>query len=244
MCERSLLGTSFDLCARLEVAGGNPLGRRLEASHRAGDRTRDHSTRDQPDEQHCKPDRREIEHDVAHRAVGRLDALRHSYRARDLSVPEDRSGCREDPLVERSTAARELPRLPRQGISDLGTIERLAEHGRMRTVGEYACMAVNHDHPAPHRARNSLDERLQTHAVCRTDQVGRGRREHVGVVASLGMDLGMHAATQAERQRHFERDDREDEHIGNSEDDSRPEGQCGNSSGPLKRNPTPRTVCR
>ena len=74
--------------------------------------------------------------------------------------------------------------------------------------------------------------------------IGRGRGEQVCLAARLGLHLRVHAAAQAERERHLERDDREDEHVGHAEQHATPQGQGSKSSGAASRKPTPRTVCR
>ena len=54
-------------------------------------------------------------------------------------------------------------------------------------------------------------------------------------------DLGVDAVAQVERERHLERDDRQQQDVGERQEQAAAEAH---SSGPRKRKPTPRTVWR
>ena len=61
---------------------------------------------------------------------------------------------------------------------------------------------------------------------------------------SLRAHLGVDAVAQVERERDLERDDRQQQHVGQRQPEERAEAYGGGSSGARKRKPTPRTVCR
>ena len=69
-----------------------------------------------------------------------------------------------------------------------------------------------------------------------------GRGEELRLAARLRADLGIDPVAQAEDQRYLEGDDRQHQHIGERQQQSEPEAY-ENSSGAVKRKPTPRTVC-
>ena len=70
---------------------------------------------------------------------------------------------------------------------------------------------------------------------------GRGRGGDLGLAARLRADLAVDAVAQVERERHLERDDRQQQHVGERQEQAAAEAH---SSGPRKRKPTPRTVSR
>ena len=72
---------------------------------------------------------------------------------------------------------------------------------------------------------------------------GGGRGGDLGLAQRLRAHLGVDAVAQVERERHLERDDRQQQDVGQRQQQSGAEAYVG-SSGARKRKPTPRTVCR
>ena len=70
-----------------------------------------------------------------------------------------------------------------------------------------------------------------------------GGSEEVGLAARLRGHLVVDAVAQAEDQRHLESDNGQHQHVRQRQQQATPEAY-ENSSGAVKRNPTPRTVCR
>ncbi len=66
--------------------------------------------------------------------------------------------------------------------------------------------------------------------------------DDVGLAARLAADLGVDAVAQAQRQRHAERDQRQQQHVGQRQQEGGPEAYGSSTSGAAKRKPTPRTV--
>ena len=73
---------------------------------------------------------------------------------------------------------------------------------------------------------------------------GGGRGGDLGLAQRLRAHLGVDAVAQVERERHLERDDRQQQDVGQRQQQSGAEGYGAGSSGARKRKPTPRTVCR
>ena len=69
-----------------------------------------------------------------------------------------------------------------------------------------------------------------------------GRGEELRLAARLRADLRVDAVAHAEYQRYLEGDDRQHQHVGERQQQAEPEAY-ENSSGAVKRKPTPRTVC-
>jgi hypothetical protein len=72
---------------------------------------------------------------------------------------------------------------------------------------------------------------------------GRGR-DDIGLAARLKAHLVVDAVAQREAERHRERDDRQQQHVGQRQQQADSQSYGAISSGALKRNPTPRTVWR
>ena len=72
---------------------------------------------------------------------------------------------------------------------------------------------------------------------------GHGRGHDVGLRARLRADLRVDAVAQADRERDLQRDDREQQDVRERQQQA-PAQRHWNSSGAVKRKPTPRTVCR
>ena len=82
-------------------------------------------------------------------------------------------------------------------------------------------------------------------AVSRGREQRRGRcRHHVRLAAGLESDLLVLAVAERYRERHGERDQRQQEHVGQRQQQTPAQAYGSISSGGLKRKPTPRTVCR
>ncbi len=104
---------------------------------------------------------------------------------------------------------------------------------------------------APSRSVTTTRPRTASAAVLdgvverlRVVEVARHRRGHdVRLGARLGAHLGVDAVAQADRERHLERDDREQQDVRERQQQA-PAQRHRNSSGAVKRKPTPRTVCR
>ena len=92
------------------------------------------------------------------------------------------------------------------------------------------------------RVAAPLASRCPARSRAPAEQLGRGRRDDVRLAARLGPDLGVDAVAQAERQRDAERDDRQQQHVGERQQQAERAGLRRHSSGAVKRKPTPRTV--
>ena len=126
--------------------------------------------------------------------------------------------------------------------ADLGTVGVAAPGGRARRVGQQAAAAVDDDHPAAHAVGGDPDEAAQAGPLRGVEQLRRGRRDHVGLAARLSLHLGVDAVAQAHRQRHAEGDQRQQQHVGQRQQEGGPEAYGSSTSGAAKRKPTPRTV--
>ena len=76
----------------------------------------------------------------------------------------------------------------------------------------------------------------------RVEQLRGGGGDDVGLAAGLPADLGVDAVAQAQRQRHAEGDQRQQQYVGQRQQEGGPEAYGPSSSGAAKRKPTPRTV--
>ena len=110
-------------------------------------------------------------------------------------------------------------------------------------VGQQPAVDPDHDDAAADVGRRGADDVAEVVV----ELAGDRRGHEVGLRAGLRLDLGVDAVAQAERERHLERDDREQQDVGEREQEAPAERQAGghsHSSGAVKRKPTPRTVCR
>lgn len=73
-------------------------------------------------------------------------------------------------------------------------------------------------------------------------ELGTRCSHHVGLTACLRPDLRVHTVAQAERQRDPERDDGQQQQIGRGQEKEGSQAYGAETSGVIKRNPTPRTV--
>ncbi len=87
-----------------------------------------------------------------------------------------------------------------------------------------------------------MDEALQGRSPGRVEQLRGGRRDHVGLAAGLTPHLGVDPVAQAHRQRHAEGDQRQQQDVGQRQQEGGPEAYGSSTSGAAKRKPTPRTV--
>ena len=106
-------------------------------------------------------------------------------------------------------------------------------------VGPQAAARAHNDHPPAQPLRQIGGHAVELALVGEVDRRG----EEVGLAARLRADLVVDAVPQAEDQRHLERHDGQQQHVGEREQQAEPEAY-ENSSGAVKRKPTPRTVCR
>ena len=125
---------------------------------------------------------------------------------------------------------------------DLRPVGVAAPGRRAGGVGEQATAAVDDDHPAADAGGGDVDEAPQARALGGVEQLRRGRRDHVGLAARLAAHLGVDPVAQAHRQRHAERDQRQQQHVGQRQQEGGPEAYGSSTSGAAKRKPTPRTV--
>ena len=99
--ERALLPAALHRRARVEVARGDPVGRRAEPLDRPGDPACEQERGEQRGEQHREHRRPRCRRRAAHGVVDRVDALRQPHGADDAPAGEHRRGGGEDLRVER-----------------------------------------------------------------------------------------------------------------------------------------------
>ena len=82
----------------------------------------------------------------------------------------------------------------------------------------------------------------QRRSLGRAQQLRRGGRDHVGLAARLTAHLGVDPVAQADRQRNAEGDQRQQQDVGQRQQEGGSEAYGPSTSGAAKRKPTPRTV--
>ena len=87
-----------------------------------------------------------------------------------------------------------------------------------------------------------MDEAQEALPLGGSEELRRGRRHHVGLAACLAAHLGVDPVAQAHRQRHPEGDQRQQEDVGQRQQEGGSEAYGSSTSGAAKRKPTPRTV--
>ena len=87
-------------------------------------------------------------------------------------------------------------------------------------VGKDRAGAVYHDHPAAYLGRRGLHERAQLPPPGAVEQVRDGRRDDAGLAGCLRLDLGINAVAQTEPERHPEGHERQQQHVGEGEQQS------------------------
>ncbi len=95
--------------------------------------------------------------------------------------------------------------------------------GRRRAVGEHQARCVEDQHATPHGRGAGVCERFKALRVRRADQVRRGGGDHVSLAECLRAHLRVDAVSKAQGERHPQRDDRQDEHIGEREQQASPQ---------------------
>ena len=181
-----------------------------------------------------------IEVRVARRTASTLWVMR--------TAPSGRPALRTGTAVARISASSVSERrsswtgVAAQGRGDLGAAGvRRAELGGAVGVGDEDAVGVGDDHAPARGLRDGADDPAQLGLAA--ELARRGGGGDLGLVERLRADLGVDAVAQVERERHLERDDRQQQHVGQRQQQSGAEAYCC-SSGARKRKPTPRTVCR
>ena len=240
--EAALLRAALDLGAHGQVALGHPRRGVVQAPQRAGDLARDHEPRREAEPEHEQPDRGQPERRAVRRARDGVDALGHAHDADARAALHHRHGGGEDLLVERVAAAAVLDRAAAQRLGDLRPVAVVGpEPVRARGVGQQGALEVRHHDAAAHGLGGPLDRAVEGLGL--VEVARHGGRDDVGLRARLRAHLGVDAVAQADRQRHLERDDREQQDVRERQQQA-PAERHRNSSGAVKRKPTPRTVCR
>ena len=246
--ERALLGAALDRRARLEVAARHPARRLVEPAHRARDLPAMTSPATSPTPRTSMPMsarptivRRTARCTAATLWVTRTAPTRRPGALRIGTAVASR-------LAQRVAVARALVAPAGEGGRDLGAAGgRSLRAARPVLSASSAPVGVDHDHaPADRRAR-SRHERLQLGAARGREEVGGGGGDDVGLRARLRADLVVDAPADARGQRDLERDDRQQQDVGERQQQAGAEAHAAaasRSSGAPRRNPTPRTVCR
>ena len=159
------------------------------------------------------------------------------------AVLEHRHRGGEDFGAEGLAVAGDLLAAAAQRRPDLGPVGVAAPGGAPGGVGEQAAAAVDDDHPAAHAVGRDIDEAPQAPAAAAGSSSSEARgRDDVGLAAGLASHLGVDAVAQAHRQRHAEGDQRQQQDVGQRQQEGGPEAYGSSTSGAAKRKPTPRTV--
>ena len=103
-------------------------------------------------------------------------------------------------------------------------------------------VAVHHDDPPADALRRGGGRVAERPLVPPADGAGDRGGHDVGLRARLRPDLVVDPVAQAHDERDLERDDRQHQHVRERQQQAEPEAY-ENSSGAVKRKPTPRTVC-
>jgi hypothetical protein len=171
--------------------------------------------------------------------------LRHPDRADDLAVVRHRHGRVEQVLAERVA----VPLALRADAAKRGAQLRAGGRGvrdRLRytdrRVGQQpAARGVHDDHAAAEIRPRRADDLRQPFGLLHPARCAR--RDDECLPGGLVLHLGVDSTSQVERERHLERDDDQQQHVGERGEQLKAEAHSI-SSGDENRKPTPRTVCR
>ena len=235
----AVLGGPGLVGAGVEVAGGDAPRRLGQVAQRAGEVAGEQPGDDQA-EQRGRPTPRPMRASVSRRtsaSTASTDWVTRTAPVR-LALVDDRHGGEEQVLAEVRAEARALGDAAGQRLGDLrpGRVGLLGRRGAGR-VGEQVALRVDDDHAPADRARGGARDRVELGAAL--DPADRGGGDELGLVGRLGLDLGVDALGQVERERHLERDEHEHEDVG--EGGQLPPAQAHGVPSP-NRKPTPRTV--
>ena len=231
-----------DLGARREVALRDAAGGLVEPAHRPGDLAGDQGAGAEPEHEHEQADRDQAERRAPRGAADGVDALGDAHRPAGCVGALPGIGTAVARIVWSSVSLWRCSCTTRaaQRGGDLRPAAVVdAEPLLARGVGEQAPVRADDDHAAAQPRRGAVDDALELRRAPRVD----GRREELGLAARLRLHLAVDAVAQADDQRDLEGDDRQHQHVGERQQQADPEGY-ENSSGAVKRKPTPRTVCR
>ncbi len=122
---------------------------------------------------------------MQHRLVHGGDALGDPDRAGDSAVADDRDSRGEDLLAERPRVPLHLNLVAGQRMLDLGpALVARADLRGSGAVDEHADPGVDDQYPSAHRARSVRASVAQLAPVARSQQVGGGRRDEVGLACA------------------------------------------------------------
>ena len=149
----------------------------------------------------------------------------------------------EDFGAEGVAAAGDLLAASLQRRFDLGPVGVAAAGRRRRPSRRAGCRGASTTITRPRTlSAETSDEPAGAARLRRVEELGGAGRDHVGLAARLALHLGVDAVAQAERQRHAEGDQRQQQHVGERQQEGGAEAYGSSSSGAAKRKPTPRTV--
>jgi hypothetical protein len=238
----AVLGRPGQLRARLEIALLDPTRRLGEVPERPRERTRQEPCDHEPDQERETADRDQDEDAAPDSARDLLDALRDAHGADRPAEVRHRHGRVQDVLPEGVAVALSLGALAVQRHADLGS-RRVRGPWRVHAgrVGQQPAGRADDDHAGAELGGRVTDELAQLTRVFHPTGSARGDDERLR--RRVVLDLAVDPPREVEGQRDLER--YEDQQRDVREGDEKPRAKAHRmSSGPAKRKPTPRTVCR
>ena len=171
------------------------------------------------------------------------DALGHADRPDGVPSVDDRHRRGQDLLAKGRGGPLDLGLPTGQRSLDFGTTRVTgAQLRRPGAVDNNAAGCVHDQDPPTKGYRGRARQRLELRAAGGSEEVGRGCGHQVCLGLGLGTHLRIHTRAEAQAQRDTERDDREQQYVGDCGQKPRTQAHLRRLGSVARQKPTPRTV--